>query len=204
MNGTEKEWRLDPLNAQWAKNLVAQQLPRLRRSGYANSEWLVFVSDQPRVAKGLAARAQGAPDIGSAAHFDAAADAALWSATARENDGRFMIHSSDWGPGPRWAAVAEIFVLSAAQQAVACAGPYSPSSFCELAAALAAVRRALIRRPATLDPLFFLQIPDDTPSTKGRCVPPSSTARVYSNVVWCPASTPSGKSPKCCEAVVLQ
>jgi len=128
MNGTEKEWRLDPLNAQWAKNLVAQQLPRLRRSGYANSEWLLFVSDQPRVAKGLAARAQGAPDIGSAAHFDAAADAALWSATARENDGRFMIHSSDWGPGPRWAAVAEIFVLSAAQQAVACAGPYSPSS----------------------------------------------------------------------------
>ena len=55
--------------------------------------------------------------------------------TSEERDGRAMLRSADWGASPRWAALADLYLLSAAGT-VACAGPYAPSTFCELAAAL--------------------------------------------------------------------
>ena len=54
--------------------------------------------------------------------------------TSQERE-RAMLRSADWGASPRWAALADLYLLSAAGT-VACAGPYAPSTFCELAAAL--------------------------------------------------------------------
>mmetsp|Transcript_24107 Transcript_24107/g.75397 ORF Transcript_24107/g.75397 Transcript_24107/m.75397 type:complete len:102 (-) Transcript_24107:80-385(-) len=97
-----------------------------------------------------------------------------------------MIHSADWGDSPRWAAFVELFILSTADKAVACSGPYSPSTFCELAAAIAALRRALRSPP-----------PPATPTWRAGPRPAS--------VFWCPEFGPktSLEPPACCETVVI-
>ena len=155
---------------------------------------MVLFSDQPAVAARLAklARFHGAKE---ASLFDASAHSQVAALTAAERDGRFMIHSADWGSGPRWASLADLFVLSTSRRVVACAGPYSPSTFCEVAAALQGVRRALDRGPEANAgrPLLF--------------EPDPAGGALRSTLLWCPAAAPGrsvGSAPQCCEALVLR
>lgn len=124
LEGHEKSWRLEPLKEDWVKTLTTHQLPKLTKALGANRT--LVVSDQSSVASALAAV------IPRASHFDAvaAADEVMAATTAAENS-RFMIHSADWGSSPRWASLAEMYILSTAKRAVVCSGPYSPSTFCQ-------------------------------------------------------------------------
>ncbi|KAJ8603782.1 hypothetical protein CTAYLR_000179, partial [Chrysophaeum taylorii] len=179
----EKAWRLDPLAEEWTSKLAREQLPRLRTA--LSADRILVVSDQPAVAAGIAQKAE------ATSFFDAvsAADDAMRRATAAENDGRFMIRSADWGSSPRWASLADLFLLSTANKAIACAGPYSPSTFCELAAALAAVRRALSERATPAAPTWQV----------------GTTAPLWSSLFWCPelGSDKRLGPPACCEAAVV-
>lgn len=123
--GKEKAWRMEPLKQAWANMLTQHHLPKLAQS--LSESTFLFVSDQPKVAAGLsAALGRGA------SHFDAvAADDAMRRVTNDEKSRPFMIHSADWGNSPRWASLAELFILSTSTRAVVCSGPYSPSTFCE-------------------------------------------------------------------------
>lgn len=124
LESREKSWRLEPLKEDWVKTLSTHQLPKLTAALGANRT--LVVSDQSVVASAIAAV------IPRASHFDAvaAADEVMTTITVAENS-RFMIHSADWGSSPRWAALAEMYILSTAKRAVVCSGPYSPSTFCQ-------------------------------------------------------------------------
>ena len=226
IQGHELRRKMDPTGAPWAAALVHDQLPTLLEALPGSVRVAVF-SDQPEVGATLARRLErvGAGRFAAVA-LDAAADArdhskssesskssssseraraaaaaAVAAVTAAENDGRFMMHSSDWGAAPRWAALAELWLLSTAEQAVVCSGPYAPSTFCELAAALAAARRAVRRSDADGDRL--------APTWR----PTNSTAALGSTLVWCPADAHRGNNrdraqaprahllPRCCEAL---
>ena len=189
LTATEKSWRLKPTEANWARNLAHSQLPSLV-AAFSAVKTVAFSSDQPDVARALAARFSRKSNLHSfALDANATSDATMQKLTAAENDGRFMIRSADWGQTPRWASLADLYLLSFAKVAVACAGPYSPSTFCELAAAIAAVRRfdnGFIKR----GPTWVLGAPDDT----------NNVAMVF----WCPAEGHTRFIlPPFCEAVPL-
>ena len=149
-------------------------------------------SDRPSAAQKLAARLPGAVALDSETDARAFGDgvAALTSEAPR---------SADWGASPRWAALADLYLLSAAGT-VACAGPYAPSTFCELAAALSAVRVGL-KSPRTRTGALW---------RSGR------NASQFPALVWCPAVAREDSddvsrrrrrrwaaAPRCCETTLL-
>lgn len=151
--GKEKPWRRDPLANSWVYKLVTSQLPKLRAA--LGTHRMTLVSDQPAIAAAIASKIPN-----GATAFDAysAADDAMRDLTTAERNAPFMIHSADWGDTPRWSSLAELYMLSTAESAVACSGPYSPSTFCEcvLALTLAKVRlqaRGFHRRPPPRTPV---------------------------------------------------
>lgn len=201
--GVEKARKLEPTAEPWYAALRDAQLPGLLRASRLGGAKALLVSDQPSVAADLAARLPRFSPIDAAADAQRRADAVA-AVTGQERDGRFMIQSSDWGAAPRWAALAELYLLSTAR-VVACAGPYSPSTFCELAAAIAAVRDALDGPPP----------PPTAPLWRS-----GRNASLFPAMLWCPAvgadpaADPARKRtrrdppldespPPCCEAVLL-
>eukprot|EP00633_Aureoumbra_lagunensis_P004463 CAMPEP_0197320830 /NCGR_PEP_ID=MMETSP0891-20130614/61854_1 /TAXON_ID=44058 ORGANISM="Aureoumbra lagunensis, Strain CCMP1510" /NCGR_SAMPLE_ID=MMETSP0891 /ASSEMBLY_ACC=CAM_ASM_000534 /LENGTH=360 /DNA_ID=CAMNT_0042812391 /DNA_START=143 /DNA_END=1225 /DNA_ORIENTATION=- len=213
IHATEKKWRLNPLQQAWSHLLVSSQLPRLLRGGAFRplggqrmSTTVLLVSDQPSVSKGLAPRLLSHHDSSNghrirviALDVNSSATEEVTAITYAENDGRFMIRSADWGQSPRWVSLAELYILSNARIAIACAGPYSPSTFCEIAAALAATRRALLPRYGNtkhLLPTWRLHAPRS--KAKSHLTLPGS-------LFWCPSDGPNNDAdiPPCCETAFL-
>ena len=189
----------------WFEMLSRAQLPRLllaAGSVLRDTPKTCVFSDRPHIGKALAERVPGAVALDSEA--DAlATDSDVMAITSEERDGRFMVKSADWGDAPRWAGLADLYMLSSASTVV-CAGQYAPSTFCELAAALAAVRVGL-RSPRTLTGALW---------RSGR------NASQFPALVWCPAHTREDLTggvagarrrrrkkwaavPRCCETTLL-
>ncbi len=179
----------------WFDALGRAQLPRLLLAAgrvLRDAPRLGVFSDRPSAAQKLAARLPGAVALDSETDARALGDgvAALTSEAPR---------SADWGASPRWAALADLYLLSAAGT-VACAGPYAPSTFCELAAALSAVRVGL-KSPRTRTGALW---------RSGR------NASQFPALVWCPAVAREDSddvsrrrrrrwaaAPRCCETTLL-
>ena len=188
LESREKAWRLVPLEkTAWIQSLTEIQLPKLLPVGTR----VAIASDQPQYARYVAKKLTEYPT--TILDANATADTAMSEITAAENDGRFMIRAADWGTTPRWASLADLYLLSLAKSAIACAGPYSPSTFCQLAAAIAAVRH-------TLDD-------DDDSSGRRSTWHQSFLTSTTSSLFWCPAEGPPRASftdlPPCCETVLL-
>ena len=154
-------------------------------------------SDRPSAAQKLAARLPGAVALDSDTDARAFGDGVA-ALTSQERE-RVMLRSADWGASPRWAALADLYLLSSAGT-VACAGPYAPSTFCELAAALSAVRVGL-KSPRTRTGALW---------RSGR------NASQFPALVWCPAVAREDSddmsrrrrrrgaaAPRCCETTLL-
>lgn len=187
---------MDWASERWYAALGTTQLPALLLAAAAapgSAAAVLVVSDVEAVGARLAAAIPSGVALAAAEDASAAGDA-VSSLTADENDGRFMIASADWGAAPRWAALAELFALSTSRT-VACAGPYSPSTFCALAAAIAAARAA-----ATGPPL----------PTGAGLWRNGKNASSFPAVFWCPPVGADGSvapadeaPPPCCETLLL-
>ena len=185
----------------WFDALGRAQLPRLLLAAgrvLRDAPRLGVFSDRPHISRALAARLPGAVALDSETDARAFGDGVA-ALTAEERDGRAMLRSADWGASPRWAALADLYLLSAAGT-VACAGPYAPSTFCELAAALSAVRVGL-KSPRTRTGALW---------RSGR------NASQFPALVWCPAVAREDSddvsrrrrrrwaaAPRCCETTLL-
>ena len=166
--------------------------------------WTATRADWPSIGS-MIWDAKGAPanHLPGAVALDSETDARAFgdgvaALTSQERE-RVMLRSADWGASPRWAALADLYLLSAAGT-VACAGPYAPSTFCELAAALSAVRVGL-RSPRTRTGALW---------RSGR------NASQFPALVWCPAVAREDSddvsrrrrrrwaaAPRCCETTLL-
>ena len=184
----------------WFDALGRAQLPRLLLAAgrvLNDAPRLGVFSDRPSAAQKLAARLPGAVALDSETDARASGDGVA-ALTSQERE-RVMLRSADWGASPRWAALADLYLLSAAGT-VACAGPYAPSTFCELAAALSAVRVGL-KSPRTRTGALW---------RSGR------NASQFPALVWCPAVAREDSddvsrrrrrrwaaAPRCCETTLL-